>query len=1691
MTPTGVEDEGPPSEALESDRPMNGALRRFPGYRIREELHRSPRTLILRARREVDDIPVILKTTEPAHPTLKEQSRILHEGRVLSRLQGEGIPELLEQTDARSVLVLADLGGRCLAGPLSPERFLELAVALTKILGRIHVQGFLHGQIEPSHLVVSPGGRMELIDFSAASDLVQEVEGPEPGETLQYLSPEQTGRTGRAVDYRTDFYSLGATFYELLAGSAPFQFDDPLELVHAHLARPPLPLDHLPNGLWAVIEKLMAKSPDDRYQSAEGLRCDLEVLMKGGSLDHLGLHDQPQSLVFPEQLFGRENEHQALERALSRSRSEPVICLIHGEAGVGKSSLVGQLRRRSGCFLKGHGDLAARATPYHVFGQACSTGLRRLLGLPTEQYQATKQRLREAIGELAGVVAGALPQASEFLGHAAAGAPASPVDPVSIVEPLEAANQLEQGLSRLLRSLPWTDPPTVVCLDDLQWADLGSLRLLEQFAVDPPEIPILLVAMWRSDEVPAALAATLATLRSSPALLIELPLRNLTQESVCAFASRTLRRSLEEDGTLVQALMTKTGGNPLYLRQFLMALHQQGDLSWSPDDSWTWSPQALEQAKPSDPMSRVISGRLERLPPDTLAALQVAACDGEYFSLPLTSAALGMTVKEVTAVLRPALDQGLILAQRGPGVSLQLRFCHHRIYQAVLATNSPESNRSVHLAMGWQLYRWSKPSDAAVHFNRVLTDLTSPEDRLTVARLNLQVGARALRGGSFDAALVNLERGRELLAQDEGWERHYDLMLELHLLEAAAAALLGRSSRLDKLLDAGRSQSRRPLDTARLLEVRLRHLMRTARYDEALEIALEALQCLGQRLPRRSNRATTGLHLTRVMGSLLSLGLEKVRELPRSQDLEHRFCLRLLHQGVVCASFCRQELVPRLALRNVQLSLRFGLAPDSAAGLAQLALLHAGMLGNIKLGHRLGELALEVSEAGPAGVRAAFLVHQLVGHWTEPLRSLNENSLILHRASLDHGDYAFAQILAWVWCRSSFVAGFDLERVGQRLSEMEATVRSLSRNRPPPQWDVQRGVLKALTEGQAPGRHHEDDGNNFIARWTRLSGELLLGVLWGEPARALAAADLLEGMIQGQPGTPEVSYYHFLSSLARLAAMPSVPARRLRVLRKKVSQSLKLLTRWASFCPQTQSHRLKIVEGELARWEGRPLAALESYQSAAREAEREGFALEEALALERAASVCLERENERLGIVLSDEAVAAWRRWGAENMAQRLEERHQTYLRRPARVQPRMSLDTMSVFKAAQAISREIVWERLLGAILLIAVENAGAERGLLLLFRDQEQLWIEGEALANGEVSLEAEPLAQSRRLAASVARYALRTTETTVVDLAATDDSFCDDPYVQEVRPQSVMAVPIQARGRCEGLLYLENNLVPEAFSPERAGVLGILSAQMAISLENARQVLELRAKHEQVLAEREKRHAEEVRSAALETRKNALITFLGIASHDLKTPIGSILMLARQLGSGQLDPARAQLQIESACRRATGLVRTYLDTAATETGVQLTLSLRSVELDRLVEDEIDFLLSHLPAEDRSEVALQWDLESVVAEVDPERLQQVVVNLVGNALQHCRPGTRIAVTLNRVGDQARLVVEDEGPGIAPALRENLFRPFEPVRDDRPSTGLGLWISRTIVEAHGGTLSLDSPSTGSRFCVELPLNRG
>ncbi|MGA2888437.1 MAG: PAS domain-containing protein [Terracidiphilus sp.] len=1439
---------------------------------------------LYRARQRGNPMPLLAVAPIAEPPPPRSLRRLEHEYSLAAELEHTWAakPLALTHHEGRTILVLADPGGEPLDCLLERDReqsldlaqFLHRAINLATALGHVHERGLIHKDVKPENVLVDDASHVWLVGFGIASRLPRERQTPVPrgsiAGTLAYMSPEQTGRMNRSMDSRSDLYSLGVTLYQMLTGELPFAAADPLEWVHCHIARQPIaPADRreVPELLSAIIMKLLAKNAEARYQTAAGLEADLRRCLverqSQGRIDPftLGVDDSSDRLFIPEKLYGREREVEALLAAFDRvvAQGAAELVLVSGYSGVGKSSVVNELHKvlvpSHGLFAAGKFDQYKRDIPYATLAQAFQTLVRQILVKSEVELDPWRHALLEALGPNGQLIVNLIHELEFIIGKQ---------PPVAELPPQEARGRFQLVFQRFLGAFATAEHPLALFLDDLQWLDTATLELLERLIADPDVQYLLLIGAYRDNEVSSShpLKRTLSAIREAGAKTQEIVLASLGLEDVGRLVSDSLRCEREAAGLLAQLVHEKTGGNPFFAIQLLTALAEERLLRFDRNSAaWIWDLSRIRAKGYSDNVVDLMVGKLRRLADTTQAALQQLACLGNVAEIATLSVVFGQSEEEIQTSLLEAVSTGLVLRLEG-----LYAFLHDRIQEAAYALIPENARAKIHLRIGRILvaHTTSCKLDKAIfeivnQLNRASTLVTAPEERVQLAEFNLLAGKRAQASSAYVSALNYLTTGAALLTRDS-WQQHRKLTFDLELdrahCEFASGAIAGAEERL-------RNLSIRAVTTGERVAVACLQVdlyQGVDRSDAAVAVGLSALRHLGVDFPERPTEADARRAYDGIWTQLGARAIEDLINLPLMSDHDSLAALDLLIRVAVPGFFYSYHLGVVAVCTAVSLGLERGHSDASCIAYAQLGMLAGPHFGQFDAGYRFGRLGCELAERPELHRFQArtFETFGFVLPWTQHVRKgraflFRGFDLASRIGEISYAGYACGQLNT-----NYLLAGDPLIDAQEQAERGLAFARKVGFGTIEGWILGQLGLIRTL-RGLTSRFGSFDDaaflesdlerslaGNPALALpecWYYIR-KLQARFLAGEYANALQAASRAQPMVWGTTLTLlEVAEFYFYDALCHAAVHESASPDDRKYHLARLTGDLEKLDTWGSYCPENFANRAALVGAEVARIEGRALDAERLYERAINSARAADLVHNQALANELAGQFYMGLGLETAGYAHLRNARNCYDRWGAHGKVRQLDERYPRLregrtLVAPATVGPPIGqLDVETVVKASQAISSEMLLAKLIEKLLRIVVENAGAERGLLILFRGGEP-WIEAEATAcQGAVEVAVkQAVVMPSDLPQSALHYMIRTQESVLLDDASADDLYSKDEYVRLKRSRSILCLPIVKQAKLVGALYLENNLAPFVFTPERVAVLHLLASQAAISLENA---------------------------------------------------------------------------------------------------------------------------------------------------------------------------------------------------------------------------------------------------------------
>ena len=1495
------------------------------GYHITQELYNGYRTLVYQGYRVTDQLPVVIKLLKNEYPSFSELVQFRNQYTITKNLNSSLIIHTynLEPYENGYALVMEDFGGISLqewfvkkGKKLSLMEFLEVAINLCNILDILYHERIIHKDIKPSNILINPETKqLKLIDFSIASLLPKETQtlvNPNILEgTITYISPEQTGRMNRGIDYRTDFYSLGITFYELLTGELPFISNDAMELVHCHLARS-APLANkinpqIPSVISKIVSKLMAKNAEDRYQSALGLKLDLEIclrqLIETGEIEdfEIGQRDISDRLIIPDKLYGREAEVLTLLQAFERvSQGATEMMLVAGFSGIGKTAVVNEVHkpivRQRGYFIKGKYDQFQRNIPFSAFVQAFRDLMGELLTESDTKIQQWKGKILEAVGENGQVIIEVIPELEKIIGEQ---------PPVSELLGTAAQNRFNLLFQKFTQVFTSVEHPLVMFLDDLQWADSASLKLIQLLIADTNYL--FLIGAYRDNEVNPAhpLMLTLSEIEKTEAIINTITLLPLSKVQVNKLVADTLKCTENLALNFSQLIYQKTQGNPFFATQFLKALYQDKLIEFDFKlGCWQCDMARVNQQALTDDVVEFMALQLQKLPPSTQNILQLAACIGNQFDLATLAIVSEQLEVETSADLWKALQSGLILpisdiykfyqqdsfisnfGDENEKVTASYKFLHDRIQQAAYSLIPENQKQSTHLKLGNLLLNSTSKNELEENIFAIVNQLNFGsaliEDRLKrneLAELNLLAGRKAKAATAYASAIEYLFTGCKLLAEDS-WQTNYTLALTLFESAAETAYLNGSFEQMKQCAATVLQNANTFLDKVKIYDINIQALTAQNKLQDAVSIGLEVLEKLEISFGAYPEQVDLEPAIEETRNNLSGWEIEELINLPKMTDPDKLAALQIISSTIAPAYVCAPDFLPLLVLKQVNLSLEFGNTELSAYAYVMYGLILCGVIGNIELGYKFGLLAnqlLDKFESQQFECRILNIFNGFIRHWQEPLHTTIKFLEKGYKVGIDRGEIEFVGYCALNNGINSFWSGQELTDTEQKIANYTAAIGEFNQQTICTYlkiyWQLILNLLdakknpcelngSAYQEATMLSVHQE--ANDAYALAQLYVSKLFLHYLFDDFSEAIATAKLGQTYIGALTGNAAVPIFPFYDSLARLAAWNQmIPSTQEDVL-KLVAANQQKMKNWADRSPENYLSKFYLVEAERHRVLGNKAEAIDLYDRAIDLNKENEYIQEEALGNELAAKFYLDWGKQKVASGYMQEAYYCYARWGAKAKIADLEKRYPQLLtpilqRTSSTLSTQeiilplgtftstssvtasnslsVALDLATILKAYQALSSEIKLEKLLSLLLSIVIENAGADKCVLMLL-SEEGLPIEGLMTFGKEpVVLQHLPIEDSQEIPQKLIYQVKHEMQTVVFVDASNEPILADDRYIISQQPKSILCSPILHQGKLQGILYLENNLVTGAFTKDSVELLNLLCTQVAISLENAR--------------------------------------------------------------------------------------------------------------------------------------------------------------------------------------------------------------------------------------------------------------
>lgn len=1627
--------------------------------------------------------------------------------------------------------------------------------------------------------------------YSRTSEVpnVDQIEG-----TLIYISPEQTGRTVYSLTHSSDFYSCGVLLYELLAGKPPFDSIDPLEIIHFHLSRNPLSLSSilpdLPKGFEQIVAKLMEKNPDNRYHSAAGLKADLLTVKRHfiskEPLNHFkaGLNDIVEQYKQSQKLYGRENEiNELLEYYNNLNHLKSVLVLVAGYSGVGKSALIRHIKfpiiQRQGKFVSGKFDQFKKDIPYYAFIEAIQEFIKNLLSESEDKITFWRDRIILALGENAGLITEVIPHLLKIIGKQ---------PNVSKLQPAEQETRFHMVLLDFIYIFSTPGSPLVIFLDDLQWADLSSLNLVKLILENPRQDSILILGAYRDNEVEKGhpLLMTLKQINESNGEVRFIQIGPLNQETTGQIIADSFGMNQIQANQLGEHVFNKTKGNPFFIHSFLKSLYDKKLVHKDLDKNWIWNQKEIDELGYTDNVIDLMTEGLTTLPGYAREVLKFAAVLGNTFNLADLCDVTEQSPSKVYHDLKPAIHGGYLnsmdngyraialssitvnyeIEKKLSGKTALFTFTHDKVQQAAYSLISQTELASMHLRIGRLLLGNRDESqlhegifELLNHFSISSQLIVLKDEKRKIAKLCLMAGRKAKDSTSYNLGVHYLIMARNLLGPDcwsDDYELTYNVLFELGECEY----LNDNPSEAEQYFKEILSYSKTNFEKLKVFYVHSSLYLKIGNTTESLRLGLEAARLYDIRFPQ--NRRGIQIVTLFTLAKYLLLFSTKYKNpaslfhLKECNDEEIIALNKFLIDLATSAYQQDQNLMMLVIFKIVRSYLKNGFTDACGWGFSGFSVVVLSALRMQKKGSNLWDITMKLHQRTHSPLikwRLSYTVLSFYNHWRIPIREGYDRILETIKACVLNGDQIFTGYSVALYLRSRLMAGENLRVILDSSEEHLTLIKNGTGGLDFFQSFYQ--LVKSLN-GQTINNSWDDDSFNSSDTLERLNQEgnrtklaffhaakCSQLYLFGNYREALEESQIVVIYSANFLGDLLEVYHAFYTSMAISSTYQTLTLKERKRYIKVFKKHLNEMKIWAKGSPGNYNQHYYLLEAEQFTIKNKFDKALRFYEKSIESAKTNNVVYVEAIANERAALLCSRTQLIKQKQIYLQDAWSAYNRWGAIAKSKQLEINFPEVFKpsdnrdeqstgiASTMMSSKKALDLASVLKASQSIATEVKYDDLLKKLMHIAIENAGAERGCLLLFKGN-QLCIEAVGVT-GTVGIEilpSVPLTEMNIAPKSILNYCWRSEECIVVNDAMTEERFSSDPYILENKPFSVMCLPITAQGRKNGLLYLENNLLKGVFNKNRIDLLQMLSGQIGISIENALLYETLEEKVSERTKEIEKAYTElkATQAQLFHSEKMASLGELtaGIA-HEIQNPLNFVNNFSEvnfeligemneEIEKGNLEEVKAialiigenEQMITQHGRRADAIVKGMLQHSRLNSGIK-----ELTDINGLTSEFLRLSYHGLKAKDNSfNATMNTDFDETLRPINiiPQEIGRVIFNLINNAFYTITEKNRISdiektqnpqgitsylptvsVSTKKTGENVLISIKDNGNGIPQKVLDKIFQPFFTTKPAGEGTGLGLSMAYDIVKGHGGELNVQTKEgEGSEFTISLPFKQ-
>ena len=1467
-------------------------------YEVICELHSGVRSRIYRGKRISDGYHVIIKVMNKEYQSNEDMKGLQGEFEIGNRIKSSNVIKYLDIIKYNNGLAIIEeyFSGETIhklnkSHVFKLKEFLSISIGICNALKKIHAKNIVHGAINPSNILYErKTGEIKIIDFSSAEYLSNEnyilennniVEG-----SLNYISPEQTGRMNRTIDYRSDFYSLGITFYEMLTGRLPFESKDTMELIYSHVAKEPESITKfnfdIPKVVSNIVLKLIAKNPEDRYKSVSGLKRDLEkcLIQIENNLNEdfeLGKYDFSGEFCIPQKLYGRDKEIQRLIKSFDRVIAGAAeLLLISGSPGIGKSALVQEVcnsvQQKNGYFIMGKFEQFKNDIPYSAIIKALDNFVNQLLVESSSQVETWKESILKAVGNNGQVIVDVIPTLELIIGKQ---------PPIPQLGAVETKNRFNLVFKNFMKIIATNEHPLVMFIDDLQWADSASLNYMKMMMKDNSNKYLLVIGAYRDNDTNllSPIMSLIDELIQDKIITNTINLKVLQNDDVQLLLKDTLV-SFDQDliglQELASCIWNKTQGNPFFVKQFLRCLYDVEYL-WFDYNlmKWCFDIDEIKKLNITENVIDLLDSKIKTLDLLTIEYLKYGACIGNKFDLQILALVADNPAEIILYSLQEAVEIGLIYVNKSEILQqvqgdIKFKFVHDRIQQAVYSMISEEEKCIIHLQLG-QLYlkNYNDLTNSEQLFeivrqlnagSAIIIDETK---KVKLAELNLKAGIMAKKSSAYSSAYLYFNEGIKLLSSN-AWEDYYELTLQLYSDIAEAAHLINEYNEMDKFAEIVLNNGKTLIDKIKVYKIKIEAYQTQLNLKEAMKTSASVLRLLGIYIPSEPKPCDFEEAFKVTWMSISGMQVEELTNLPSMKDPIKLAAMQILLSSFTVAYQLDSMLGNIITCKMTELTVKYGNTPFAPAVYSFYANTLCSHINNIELGDKLEEyieLAYKLVKISNNLVESPNMKQYkslvididniIVKHWKEHIRETLKPCIEGYWSGVENGNFEYAGYCASMYSKNSLYSGQILDVVGK---EIDINIKRLQK--------IQQGlsIIWINIFGQTVHNLQDKCGNVLEFKGDYFDeGKMLpiiqdIGDIQGIQAfyltkmtlnyyfknysAAIECGQKIEENAGAFGGTIDLAIFYFYDSLVRLVVHFTLTKEEQNQNLARVNNNQAMMKTWSKLAPMNFLHKFYLVQAELCKVSGNYYEAKECYDKSIDLAKENEYLNDEALAYELAGKFYMDENKIDTAKVYLSEARNKYQLWGAAAKVKNLEDKYPNlFLENKEIIDTAQNIDLFSIMKASQAISREINLEGLLSRLMTVMLENMGAQRGFLIL-KIEDKLMIEAyvDETCNKKEILTSLPLDEFEEIPKTVIRFTGRTGEDVVFPKKADESLFNKDPYIINKKPKSFFSTAVKLKNEIKGVLYLENNLIEGAFKPDRVKVIEILSTQAAISLENA---------------------------------------------------------------------------------------------------------------------------------------------------------------------------------------------------------------------------------------------------------------